>query len=83
MAVVELSDTALADFRAVPLRMKPRIQDVFDRLEKWPEVSGAKPLQHALKGHYRIRSGDWRVVFHVAGDLVMVDRIDNRKDVYR
>lgn len=83
MAIVELSESALAGYRAVPLGMKSRIQDVFDRLEKWPQVSGAKLLKHGLKGHYRIRTGDWRVVFHVTGDCVMVDRIDNRKDVYR
>ena len=83
MATVELSDSAMIDFAAVPLGMKLRVQAVINRLEDWPTVSGAKPLTHDLKGHYRIRTGDWRIVFHVRGSLIMVDRIDNRKDVYR
>jgi mRNA-degrading endonuclease RelE of RelBE toxin-antitoxin system len=83
MAIVELSDAAVEDYREVPLGMKLRIADVIERLEKWPAVSGAKPLTRELKGHYRIRAGDWRVVFHVAGEIVTIDRIDNRKDVYQ
>jgi mRNA-degrading endonuclease RelE of RelBE toxin-antitoxin system len=83
MAMVELSESALRDYAAVPLGMKGRIQAVILRLEKWPAVSGAKPLVRELKGHYRIRAGDWRVVFHIRGELVTVDRIDNRRDVYQ
>ena len=83
MATVELSDSAMRDFGAVPLGMKLRVDAVIMRLEDWPTVSGAKPLTRELKGHYRIRTGDWRIVFHVSGDVVTVNRIDNRKDVYR
>lgn len=83
MATVEFSDSAMRDFYAVPLGMKRRVEAVVNRLEDWPTVSGAKPLTRELKGHYRIRTGDWRIVFHVSGSLVTVDRIDNRKDVYR
>lgn len=83
MVRVELSETALADFAAVPLGMKGRVMAVIERLEKWPSVSGAKPLTHNLKGHYRVRTGDWRVIFHLNRNVLMIDRIDNRKDVYR
>lgn len=83
MATVEFSDLAMRHFAAVPLGMKRRVEAVINRLEDWPAVSGAKPLTRELKGHYRIRTGDWRIVFHVSGSLVTVDRIDNRKDVYR
>jgi hypothetical protein len=31
---------------------------IVDRLQRWPEVSGAKPLRKELVGHYRIRTGD-------------------------
>jgi len=45
-------------------------------------VSGAKPLRHGLKSHFRIRTGDWRVVFTVRGDVVRIVDIGHRKDVY-
>lgn len=83
MAKVELSESAISDFAAVPLGMKRRVQSVIERLEKWPAVSGAKLLRRELKGHYRVRTGNWRIVFHVREDLITIDRIDNRKDVYQ
>jgi mRNA interferase RelE/StbE len=71
-------------FASLPMGMQPRVQKVFLRLRRWPEVSGAKPLKGSLKGAYRIRTGDWRVLFTVdiAAERVTVFRIDNRRDVY-
>jgi mRNA-degrading endonuclease RelE of RelBE toxin-antitoxin system len=45
-------------------------------------LSGAKPLRHGLKGHYRIRTGDFRIVFRAVADEVWIVRIEHRKDVY-
>jgi mRNA-degrading endonuclease RelE of RelBE toxin-antitoxin system len=57
---------------------------VFERLVRWPNVSGAKPLRGSLKGAYRVRTGDWRVLFTVdeAAKRITVFRIANRRDVY-
>ncbi|MBM3838372.1 MAG: hypothetical protein FJ398_10475 [Verrucomicrobia bacterium] len=32
---------------------------------------------------YRMRAGNWRVLFEVAGDRVVVYRIRHRRDAYR
>ncbi|MFI5379257.1 MAG: type II toxin-antitoxin system RelE/ParE family toxin [Tepidisphaerales bacterium] len=53
-----------------------------DRLERWPDTSGAKPLRGGLKGHFRIRTGDFRIMFRVVADEVWIVRIEHRKDVY-
>jgi mRNA interferase RelE/StbE len=45
-------------------------------------VSGAKPLRADLVGHYRLRVGDWRIVFRVQGQDVIVVRIAHRKEIY-
>lgn len=82
MVKVELSTEAMNDLERLPESMIVRIRDVLARLAEWPNVSGAKPLRYDLKGHYRIRTGAWRVVFHLDGAVLVVDRVDNRKDVY-
>ena len=82
MVQVEITPEALDDLDQLPVGMIMRIRAVLVRLEDWPEVSGAKPLRHNLKGHFRIRTGSWRIVFHLQGSVLIVDRIDNRKDVY-
>ena len=52
------------------------------RLEDWPEVSGAKPLTGTLAGHYRLRTGDYRLQFRVAGDKLIEEKIADRDGFY-
>jgi mRNA-degrading endonuclease RelE of RelBE toxin-antitoxin system len=82
MPEVQLTHEASADFLRLPTAIKSRVKDVIVRLAEWPDVSGAKPMRRELKGAFRIRTGDYRVVFTVKGDAVVVFRIDNRRDVY-
>lgn len=81
---VLVTEAAQQDFLALPLPIQARALQVFERLRRWPQVSGAKPLRGELKGAYRIRIGDWRVLFKVAipRRQVTVFRIANRRDVY-
>jgi len=45
-------------------------------------VSGAKALRGNLAGNFRIRTGDYRVVFRVRGETVIVWKIGYRGDIY-
>ena len=82
MATVRFAPESDIRLELLPRDIQYRMHGIFDRLEKWPQVSGAKPLRHDLAGHYRIRTGDFRVLFRVVGDDVWIVRIDHRKDVY-
>jgi mRNA interferase RelE/StbE len=82
MMEVRITDEAQAQYARLPKAIALRVLGVFRRLAEWPDVSGAKPLRRELKGHFRIRTGDWRVIFRPSGNVVWVVRIDNRKDVY-
>ena len=82
MAKVILSSGAAAGFEKAPTGMIRRINDALERLEKWPQVSGAKPLRGNLKGCFRLRCGDWRIVFRPIGRDLAVIAIDNRRGVY-
>jgi len=82
MATVALTPDAAEQFASLPRGIQPRINQVILRLEDWPDVSGAKPLKGELAGNFRIRTGDYRVVFRVRGETVIVWRIGDRKDVY-
>jgi len=82
MAQVQLTPAAVEGVQKLPTPIKSRVNDVIARLADWPNVSGAKLLRGELKGAYRIRTGDYRVLFTVKGDVVVVFRVDNRRDVY-
>ena len=59
-----------------------RVLRLLVRLEHWPDVSGAKPLRGELAGCYRLRTGDYRIQFRVAGDVVTVEKIGHRDGFY-
>src|SRR3989338_2277913 len=54
---------------------------VEQRLTNAPMYYG-EPLRHRLKGYWKLRVGDYRVVYQIVGQEVRVLRIDHRKDVY-
>ncbi len=73
---------AQADYLRLPLVIRTRVAAIIERLRPWPGVSGAKPLRGTLKGHFRIRTGDWRVIVKPEGQVLWIVHIDNRRDVY-
>jgi mRNA-degrading endonuclease RelE of RelBE toxin-antitoxin system len=79
---VLLAKDAQADYEDLPATIQARVNDVIERLKQWPNVSGAKPLRREWSGHFRIRTGDWRVIFRPVTPCLLVVRIKHRSEVY-
>jgi mRNA-degrading endonuclease RelE of RelBE toxin-antitoxin system len=82
MATVILTVDAKKQFAGLPQAVRERVAKILARLEKWPNVSGVKRLTGSLAGCFRIRTGDYRMRFRISGELITVDKIGHRKDVY-
>ena len=86
MAVVSISPEAQEQFCDLPRVIQARVTKIFARLRNWPEVSGAKPLSGEFAGHFRIRTGDYRVQFRVSGTgetaRVIVEKLGHRDGFY-
>jgi mRNA-degrading endonuclease RelE of RelBE toxin-antitoxin system len=82
MVTVRLTDEAREHFTGLQPTIKARILAVFERLQKWPSVSGAKPLKNQWAGHFRIRTGDWRIIFRPVSQDVLIVRIKHRSEIY-
>lgn len=80
--IVRLSEEALEEVMQLPKAIRVRMLNVVDRLVEWPAVSGAKPLRGKLAGHYRIRTGDYRLQFRVSEETVFVEKIGHRDGFY-
>jgi len=80
--VVIFTEDAAAALAKLPKPIKARIAEMIARLAKWPEVSGAKPLAGKLAGHYRLRTGDYRLQFHIEGKAVVIEQIGHRDGFY-
>ena len=82
MAKVVLTAEAARDLDDLPLPIHARVIGLLERLQKWPAVSGAKALRGNLSGRWRLRTGDYRLQFHVEGNTVVVERIGHRDGFY-
>ena len=82
MANVRLTPDAAQELNELPKGIHERIIAILVQLERWPCVSGAKPLRGSLAGHYRKRTGDYRLQFLVRGDVIIVERIGHRDGFY-
>jgi mRNA-degrading endonuclease RelE of RelBE toxin-antitoxin system len=82
MATVLVTPAAQKQIHDLQPTIHARVIAVLERLASWPNVSGAKPLKHGLAGSFRVRTGDWRVRFHVSGMNVIVTDISDRRDAY-
>ena len=82
MVTVDLKPAAADQLEQLTNPIHARVLRILVRLENWPQVSGAKPLSGQLAGRYRMRTGDYRVQFHVEGDVLMVERIGHRDGFY-
>jgi mRNA interferase RelE/StbE len=45
-------------------------------------VGFGKPLRYSLKGHRRLRVGDYRIVYRIENNNVLIVAIKHRKDIY-
>lgn len=61
MAAVTIAPDAVQQIEALPKVIYERVETLILRLEKWPQVSGAKLLGGELAGHYRMRTGEYRL----------------------
>jgi mRNA-degrading endonuclease RelE of RelBE toxin-antitoxin system len=80
------SPRALDYLKTVPKKTRNQIVAKVQKLAADPHPPTAKMLQGTGKDEervFRIRSGDYRILYVVRGIIVVILDIGNRKDVYR
>jgi mRNA interferase RelE/StbE len=77
---------ALDYLQTVPKKIRRQIVRHVEGLARDPHPPTAKLIRGMKDGEervYRVRSGDYRILYCVRGIIVVVLDVDNRKDVYR
>jgi mRNA interferase RelE/StbE len=76
------ADVKKVDLPKIDNKNKAMIKrSIEERLTAQPEIYG-KPLQRTLKGYWRLRVGDYRVVFKISGNEILILGIMDRKSGY-
>lgn len=76
-------DIKAVDIPLLGARTKKRIKEAIEtRLISAPHQYG-KPLRNTLKGYWKLRVGNYRVIFKIVGSEVWILGIIHRKKVYK
>jgi mRNA interferase RelE/StbE len=73
---------AIRDLDELDASVKQRIGKTLLRYELDP-LPHAEPLKQSELGSYRFRIGDYRVVFDLEGDQIVILRVGHRREIYR
>jgi len=81
---IEFAKSASKDLRGIDRKWIPRLLEAIEGLSSEPRPDGCKKLSGS-EHTYRIRLGDYRVVYDIQDGLlvILIVRIRHRKDVYR
>jgi len=80
---VEVAPAALRQIRKLDRAAQRRVQAAIELLASEPRPSGAKKLVGG-NGEWRVRTGDYRVVYEIHDNLVLilVVAVGHRRDIY-
>ncbi len=73
---------AIRDIERLDAKIKRRIGKALLRYEEDP-LKYAERLTDSRLGTYRFRIGDYRVIFDLEGNEIVVLRVGHRRDIYR
>lgn len=79
---VTIIPSALRTIQSLPRDLRERICEKIDSLAENPRPHGVKSLQGSQKGHLRLRVGDYRIIYRVENDrlLVTIVTVGHRRD---
>lgn len=80
----QFTKTSLKRFQKLSRDIQIRIIGKLDYFCAQEDPIGfAEPLTKSNLGEYRFRIGDYRVLFDVEGEILVIHDVSNRKDIYR
>ena len=81
---IEWKPSALRELKRLDRQSIPRIVTAIETLSSDPFPPGVKKL-HGSESTYRIRIGDYRVIYELFTNRLVIEivRVRHRKDVYR
>jgi mRNA interferase RelE/StbE len=75
-------DIEKKDLPDIPKNMKERIKKAIEQRLMTEPVKYGVPLKRSLQGYRKLRVGDYRVIYRIDKENIIILKIGNRKEVY-
>ena len=76
------TNRAVKDINKLEQKIQNRIGNALKKYEKDPMLYAVK-LSDPRLGSYRFRIGDFRVIFDIEGEDIVILRVGHRSEIYR
>jgi mRNA interferase RelE/StbE len=83
LARIEWTQVALKDLEGLDKPIARRVLRKLTWFSQNFENIVPEPLSGGLKRTFKLRIGDWRVVYTVEGDAIVIQFIGHRSNIYR
>lgn len=82
--IIEYDPAIYEKLKKLPSSVREIIKIAIEKKLTVDPIACGKPLRYSLKGFRRLRVGDYRVIYQIIEEkvLVFIVEIDHRKDVY-
>ena len=75
-------DIEKEDLPKIPKNIKIGIRKAIEQRLLQEPLKFGEPLKRSLKGHRKLRVGDYRVIYKIAREEVIIFKIGHRREVY-
>lgn len=84
MYIITFRKSAEKEIYKLPFVLIKRVEKAIDNLAIQPRPNGVKKLQGQDENLWRIRVGDYRIVYLIADEIRIIEirKVAHRKDVY-
>jgi mRNA interferase RelE/StbE len=82
---IEFRPAALRDLKALPREILQRVSEKISALAENPRPMGVEKLSGSEDDFYRIRIGDYRVLYSIQDKilLILIIKVRHRREAYR
>lgn len=80
--ILYLPQVVEEDIPRLASSIRARVREAIQQKLATDPMRYGKPLRFNMKGYRRLRVGDYRIVYRIEKQTVIIATIDHRKDVY-
>ncbi|MFA6197517.1 MAG: type II toxin-antitoxin system RelE/ParE family toxin [Sulfurimonas sp.] len=78
---IEIRKSAIKDLNSISEPFKTKLHNKILELQNFPNLSNIKKLTN-FEPAYRLRVGDYRILFDVANETIIIGRVLHRQNSY-
>ncbi len=83
MARIEWTEEAVKDLKIIEKQVGRRILKKLSWFSENFETIVPEPLSGEFKETYKLRVGDWRVIYTIENGVIVIQSIGHRREIYK